>query len=288
MQQKQTDKTNKKMKRNNINTRKGFTLVEMLGVLAIIAILISVISVGVLSAINRARVVATISNFKNLETALLSFIALPEAAGRLPLTKSNSTIPTVTNLLATATNTAGLGSGAQNELHMETIFLAAGTLERMPNWRMGLDAIQSGVTIANERGWNRKRSAWADVNTTAGTTLGNNWTAYARTECAPTATSTEVPAPGKLVGEGMMHANGVQFMIDGSSYLPTGTRTAYVVLPGLSLKDAEKLSEELNGSLSRMDLKAVPAVDKQTLGRFVVNEDPVDGVVTGFYYLANM
>ncbi|MDR2673796.1 MAG: type II secretion system GspH family protein, partial [Opitutaceae bacterium] len=75
--------------KHNIKSRKGFTLVEMLGVLAIIAILISVISVGVLSAINRARIVATLSNFKNLETAALSYVALNESAGQLPLTKAN-------------------------------------------------------------------------------------------------------------------------------------------------------------------------------------------------------
>lgn len=275
------------MKRNKINTRKGFTLVEMLGVLAIIAILISVISVGVLSAINRARVVATISNFKNLETALLSYIALPEAAGRVPLTKSPNAIPTVDSLAADAGDGAALAAADQIDLHMETIFLTAGTLERMPNWRIGTDAIQSGLVVANERGWNRKRSAWSEQNTTGNDTLGNNWTNYVRVECAPTATSTEVEDPGDIVN-GMMHANGVQFRIDGSSYLPVGTRTAYVVIPGLSLKDAEKLSEELNGSLNRMDLRAADAVLTQTIGRFVVNNDPDDGVVTGFYFLANL
>ncbi|MDF9828345.1 prepilin-type N-terminal cleavage/methylation domain-containing protein [Ereboglobus sp. PH5-10] len=277
------------MKHNKINSRKGFTLVEMLGVLAIIAILISVISVGVLSAINRARTVATVSNFKNLETALLSYIALPEAAGRLPLTKSPNAIPLVANLAQNATDVAsGLTTGAlQNTAHMETIFLAAGTLERLPNWRMGLDAVQSGMDMSAERGWNRKRSAWSNVAAVSGGTLGSNdWSKYVRTECAPTATKAEVANPGKDIGAGLMHANGVQFKIDGSSYLPLGTRTAYVVLPGLSLKDAEKLSEELNGSLNDMDTKE--GLNAQARGRFVTDGVAADGVVTAFYYLANM
>jgi prepilin-type N-terminal cleavage/methylation domain-containing protein len=289
------------MKRNSINTRKGFTLVEMLGVLAIIAILISVISVGVLSAINRARVVATVSNFKNLETALLAYIALPESAGQIPLTKMNN--GAITIKAAPETNSDALGIAANvatpataTELSgfaLEQIFLAAGTLERLPNWRIGNDGVQKGIVqMANLPGWNRKKNAFATKVNAQGTTFGTagvvNWTDAVRTECAPVDRAAVIGAIG-TGAPGMMSTLGVNFQTDGSSDLPGTSRCAYVVLPGVTLKDAEKLSEELNGSLSVMDLKAASPIFIQTVGRFVTQgADVGDGTTTCYYFLANL
>jgi prepilin-type N-terminal cleavage/methylation domain-containing protein len=283
------------MKRNSINTRKGFTLVEMLGVLAIIAILISVISVGVLSAINRARIVATVSNFKNLETAMLAYVALPESQGQVPLTKSNLGILTVNNLALNANNGANLAANnGQMDLHLESVFLAAGTLERYPTWRAGRDAMQSGVIMANERGWNRKKNKWSMWKADGTGALAapiNDWRLYARAECAIVVPTLTPGASTTVQTNGMMAASGVNFKLDGTTNLPNATRCAYVVLAGLSLKDAEKLSEEINGSLNTMDLKASPSpVIIQTAGRFVTDgvDRAVDGTVYGFYYLANL
>ena len=282
------------MKRNQRKFRKGFTLVEMLGVLAIIAILMSIVAVGVLSAINRTRIVATMSNFKNLETAILGFVALPEASGKLPLTKhaTSTTIPVADALGNTATTPMVGATAAQlKNLHLEIPFLSSGLLERTPTWRVGMDGVATGrVNLAIDFGWNRNRGAFASVNKTSPATAvaGNDWTDYVRTECAPVDTTITSATAGSLHTDGaMMTANGVNFFIDGSSSLPNGTRVAYVVIPGLSLKDAVKLSEELNGSLNDTDLDAVAPVEEQHRGRFVFDA-PTGDSVTGFYFLANI
>ncbi|MDR0352012.1 MAG: prepilin-type N-terminal cleavage/methylation domain-containing protein [Opitutaceae bacterium] len=271
--------------KHTIKSRKGFTLVEMLGVLAIIAILISVISVGVLSAINRARIVATISNFKNLETAALSYVALNESAGQLPLTKADFAIPSRLNLARNSGAGANFAVGSQGPLHLEAIFLAAGTLERYPNWRVGRDALQSGQALLNEAGWNRKASSWADVNANGVAVANyNDWANYVRAECAPSAPSI---VPGTYDATGMNDATGVNFRIDGSTNLSPSVRVGYVVIPGMSLKDAEKISEEINGALNDMDIAASSPVLDQTAGRFAIegSAPQADGTVTGYYYL---
>jgi prepilin-type N-terminal cleavage/methylation domain-containing protein len=273
--------------KHNIKSRKGFTLVEMLGVLAIIAILISVISVGVLAAINRARIVATISNFKNLETAALSYIALNESSGKLPLTKSG-TLGTV----ASTTGTGALSTIAladQGSLHLETVFLAAGTLEKYPNWRVGNDPLQNGIVLANERGWNRKINRWSTQSADGIALTGtNNWLPFCRAECALSGTAV---TPGTYNANGTMDNAGlVNFKLDGSTSLPINARVAYVVLPGLTPKDAEKLSEEINGSLNDITLRGAAPVYEQTRGRFVTSgssiADPVGGLV-GYYLLGD-
>jgi prepilin-type N-terminal cleavage/methylation domain-containing protein len=275
------------MKRN-IKSHKGFTLVEMLGVLAIIAILISVISVGVLSAINRARIVSAISNFKNIETATLAYVALNESSGKVPFTKNAGGIPTVTNLTNTAADGTALAAGAQNSLHLEIVYQAAGTLEKYPTWRVGTDALQNGLVLADERGWNRKKNKWAEVNTDGVTAASNqSWATYCRTECAPVAPAATDPGILTDIANGQMVAAGVNFRTDGVTPLVAGSRVVYVVLPGLTIKDAEKLSEEINGSLNDMDIRN--GTIKQNRGRFVTTgaETAVlaGGGIVGFYLI---
>lgn len=268
--------------KNNIKSAKGFTLVEMLGVLAIIAILISVISVGVLAAINRARIVSTLSNFKNLETATLAYVAMPESSGQIPLTKATS-ISTVQTTLANSPAGTALALAAQTDLHLEAIYMQVGTLERYPQWRAGTDAMQSGnIDLQKERAWNRKMSKWSEENVAGAGTFGNNWIDCVRAECAVV---DQAAIPGTYNANGMMGATGVNFYLDGNSDLPQATRCAYVVLPGLSLKDAEKISEEINGALNTMDIKNNIIV--QTGGRFVTDGTQIDGAVTGYFFLAN-
>jgi prepilin-type N-terminal cleavage/methylation domain-containing protein len=273
--------------KHNINSRKGFTLVEMLGVLAIIAILISVISVGVLSAINRARIVSTMSNLKNLETAVLAYVALPESSGQIPLTKpvSGNNLPTVDGTSSSAGSDTALAIADAADCHLEAIFLTCGTLERYPTWRAGRDAVQSGeIVLGNERAWNRKKGKWTTVAASTAGTIGNVWTTYVRAECTIVDTAA---TPGDYEANGLNSADGVNFRLDGATDLPRATRVAYVVLPGLSLKDAEKLSEEINGTLNDMDVKANTGLFQQR-GRFAVDGTTVqDGLVTGYYYLAN-
>jgi hypothetical protein len=229
--------------------------------------------------------VATLSNFKNLETAALSYVALNESAGQLPLTKANFDIPSRLTLDRAAGDGGNFATGAQNALHLEAVFLAAGTLERYPSWRVGRDALQSGKALANEAGWNRKASSWSDVNSGGkGVADYNDWSTFVRAECAPSDPDAE---PGTYSNTGMNSDDGVNFRIDGTTNLPKAVRVGYVVIPGLSLKDAEKISEEINGALNDMDISGASAVVTQTAGRFAVDGSTPqgDGTVTGYYYL---
>ena len=283
------------MKRNQRKFRKGFTLVEMLGVLAIIAILMSIVAVGVLSAINRTRIVATMSNFKNLETAILGFVALPEASGKLPITKAGATVLAKQKMaltMATNSGTQAMTTGETPSLHLEIPFLSSGLLERNPTWRVGSDGIATGqMVLAEERGWNRNKGAFSLLTQTGGTVgTANDWSDYVRAECAPVDNTIALADTGKLhTDKAMMKADGVNFYLDGTTSLPSGTRVAYVVIPGLSLKDAAKLSEELNGTLNETDLNAATPVQYQTKGRFVFAAPGTgEDSVTGFYFLANI
>jgi prepilin-type N-terminal cleavage/methylation domain-containing protein len=270
--------------KHNIKSRKGFTLVEMLGVLAIIAILISVISVGVLSAINRARIVSAISNFKNIETATLAYVALNESSGKVPYTKLPAGIPTVTLLTNAAVASADVALANQSNMHLEIVYQAAGTLEKYPTWRVGTDALQNGLVLANERGWNRKKGKWAILNTAGAALIAQSWATYCRTECAPVDDGAD-PGARTGIANGLMSATGVNFRTDGVTNLVAGSRVVYVVLPGLTIKDAEKLSEEINGSLNDMDIRN--GTVKQNRGRFVTDgqDDATMGGVVGFYLI---
>ncbi|MDR2981523.1 MAG: type II secretion system GspH family protein [Puniceicoccales bacterium] len=277
------------MKRNQSKFRKGFTLVEMLGVLAIIAILMSIVAVGVLSAINRTRIVATMSNFKNLETAILGFVALPEAGGKLPLTKHSNASKIFEATSQEANATVNAFGGNQSDLHLEIPFIEVGLLERHPTWRVGNDGVATGrVELGKEYLWNRNKSAFTTKETSSSTArAGNDWTDYIRAECAPVDPATTV-VPGTYDASGMMSTAGVNFMTDGTTRLSGGTRCAYVIIPGLSLKDATDLSKELNGALNEADLKN-PAANKQTKGRFVFAAPGTgEESVVGYYMLANL
>lgn len=269
----------------------------MLGVLAIIAILMSIVAVGVLSAINRTRVVATMSNFKNLETAILGFVALPEASGKLPLTKvpaADFAKIKIASAFGNAATLSNVDAAKMKAIHLEIPFLSSGLLERNPTWRVGNDGISTGrITMSNEFSWNRNKGAFAEVDS-AGNTVGtpSDWEEYVRTECAPVDDQiTAVPADMTTNATGLMSASGVNFFLDGTTSLPAGTRVSYVVIPGLSLNDAVKLSEELNGTLNEATLTGPAAQQKksQEFGRFVFSAPTgTEDSVTAYYYLSNI
>ena len=273
------------MKTKHRKFRAGCTLVEMLGVLAIIAILMGLVSMGVLSAISKGRTVATMANLKNLETAVLSYVALSESGGKIPLTKVPTTALDKIQIASddsAAANLDDAASGDLTSLRLEIPLIAAGLLDRNMSWRVGNDGIATGaLSLEKEATWNRAKKAFVLYETED---ERNAWTGYIRAECAPVVANA---APAMGDNSGLMSNEGVNFKLDGTSSLPVATRVAYVVLPGLSLNDAIKLSEEVNGSLS--SVKSSDTAPAQTNGKFVFAA-PASGAdsVTGFYYLANI
>ncbi|OAM89948.1 hypothetical protein AW736_11615 [Termitidicoccus mucosus] len=266
------------MKRN-ITSRKGFTLVEMLGVLAIIAILISVIAVGVMSAINRAQIVATTSNLKNLETSTIGFVALNTSGGTVPITEGPGDALTggAATPLATFDPTAPADpvvfAALDNTYTFDQVLRAAGFIDNQMSWRGG----QSGNTqnaAANERVFIISRNAFS----TAGG-AGNAWDNYNRSEASIIVPAQIAAATGPAATFG---ASGVDFLLDGVNGLQAA-RCAYVVLQGVSIKHAQALSRELNAGMDDSEFQAF-----QSRGRFVYAA-PAAGAttVTCYYYLAS-
>lgn len=256
------------------NSNKGFTLVEMLGVLAIIAILISVIAVGVLAAINRARIVATEANFKNLETAVVGFVALPNSGGTVPLTTGTVGVWSGTSITPTAATT---------RMTLDQPLRASGLIDRQLGWRVGNDG-NAKVNLAEEYPFALSRNAWVTSGTFNGLTVGagNDWAAYNRTVCWPCDLGATAGAPTALPVDTTAGAEKVNFYLDGVSPLKAA-RVAMVVLTEVSLKDAKKLSAELNGPLDLSEFQ-----DNQFVGRLIYAAPTgTETTTTVYYYLAS-
>ncbi|AHF89630.1 hypothetical protein OPIT5_04645 [Opitutaceae bacterium TAV5] len=277
------------MKRN-IKSTKGFTLVEMLGVLAIIAILISVIAVGVMSAINRARIVATTANFKNIETAVVGYVALNTSGGTVPLTEASGTSASDGVPLLDGTNGVTYVADSSGYYTLNQVLISAGLLDNNISWRVGKDGLTQ-VNLGNEKVFRLSKVAFNDTssgNPPSGS--GNNWDDYNRAEaCKVAAAGTffddaDDPTTFGTTPFDDVAATGLNFLLDGKTPLKA-SRVAYVVLKGVSYKDATKLSQEINGALD--DSEESPLED-QFKGRFIYQAgtdatDPVDC----YYYLAS-
>ena len=55
--------------------RKGFTLIELIVVIAIIAVLAAIIAPNVFRAIEKAKISASLADFRSIKTAVMSFYA---------------------------------------------------------------------------------------------------------------------------------------------------------------------------------------------------------------------
>ncbi|EIP99940.1 prepilin-type N-terminal cleavage/methylation domain-containing protein [Opitutaceae bacterium TAV1] len=275
------------MKRKTKST-KGFTLVEMLGVLAIIAILISVISIGVMSAINRARIVSTRANFKTYETALIAYIAMPQSGGNIP--RTDGTAALVPSLTAAGARTGALFAGSETSL--DQVFVAAGVFEKRPSWRVGNDPVLTGEeplwslryrAFVHQDGTPEVAPASAAVVGTA--TAANNVNSKIRAEAMPsgnTAASTSAARIAPADYDPAVDQTITFRPTDASKYLPANAIVAYVVIPEINVTDALALSEEINGQLHY----ATSDTPEQLNGAFVFRAPAgTENTTTAFYYL---
>lgn len=88
------------MTKSTYNSRKGFTLIEMIGVLAIIGILAAVVAPRVIESIRDAKVTSAISSVNAAKTAVLNYY---QRYDRIPL---DGDLTTYTNNRPGATGTA--------------------------------------------------------------------------------------------------------------------------------------------------------------------------------------
>ena len=88
------------MMKTTYNSRKGFTLIEMIGVLAIIGILAAVVAPRVIESIRDAKVTSAISSVNAAKTAVLNYY---QRYDRIPLDATTKTV---------ANNRPGANDGA--------------------------------------------------------------------------------------------------------------------------------------------------------------------------------
>lgn len=266
--------------KNTIKRKKGFTLVEMLGVLAIIAILIALTAVGVMAAINRSRIVSTVANFKNYETALLQYVALNHSGGTVPLT--NAALGDIK--FCPDEDKANIAAPTQAQadgIHLGLVFYTTKTLERYPTWRVAEDDFTAGLIDVNvDWAWSTRIKAFSQEldsdganGITPGSRTGNDWTDSIRCMSA-IADNTVVPGTDDFTTEQ------AAWFTDTGVMIPNSSRVVYMDIPNLAMRDAKALSEELNGAtLHDADLNAA-----QTRGRFV-HSQATAGNVQAYYFL---
>src|SRR5882724_9767261 len=94
-----------KLTLNQKSARKGFTLIEMIGVLAVIAILASLLIPKIFNAINDARIANTILSVNTMKTACVDHYG---KYGSMLLTTNGASVPNGVAPTLPGNGTAGL------------------------------------------------------------------------------------------------------------------------------------------------------------------------------------
>jgi hypothetical protein len=237
-----------------------------------------------LKAINRARIVAALSNLRNLENAVLQFQALPSVQGALPITEGTGNVAVIWNGIDLETRKSS------EPYILEQALLAADAIERLPTWGtmgIGKDGPSHGMSFFNEPVFSLTHNAYyaegmiyrsGSYERTSG--KGNDWSPYNRSEvsliddtCAP---GDPERLPVRFI-DGIIDR--VNFYLDGRTPLQ-GKRCAYVILKDVQIKDARVLSAEVNGKMDNTSRK----INRQYRGRLIFAPPVSPETTTDVYY----
>ncbi len=144
--------------RRSLQSRKGFTLIEMLVVIAILALLVALISPAVSSSLERAKTAQCLSNLRQLNVALLSFIS---ESGKLPPVSQAEGSPAVPNGHRNRWYTgAFLGPYLDEEIPLFVTNTGGGGSYEIPPPNSVLECPSSTVGFNNQR----SRKSWLGMN----------------------------------------------------------------------------------------------------------------------------
>jgi prepilin-type N-terminal cleavage/methylation domain-containing protein len=125
-------------------SNKGFTLIEMIGVLAIIGILASVVAPKVIEAIRDAKVTSTLANLNTIKSAAINYYA-----------RYNAYVPDTTKLAVVAGSTTGwnrtygeIGTLTISKTVFGDILMSEGLLEKIAS-SLGLSGSTQGTPAAS-------------------------------------------------------------------------------------------------------------------------------------------
>ncbi|MDX8413746.1 MAG: prepilin-type N-terminal cleavage/methylation domain-containing protein, partial [Mariprofundales bacterium] len=107
---------NSKIATNQLHRQRGFTMIEMIGVLAVIAILASIVAPKIFDAINESKINTFASNIQAVQTAVASYY------------KDTGTLPSTTTKLITDTATGWNGPYLDKNVTEMFSSISAGTI----------------------------------------------------------------------------------------------------------------------------------------------------------------
>jgi prepilin-type N-terminal cleavage/methylation domain-containing protein len=265
--------------KTNPTSHSAFTLVEIMAVLAVMA---AVIAVGV-PAISKTLQSGRIRNAEGIanivKSAITLYLGKPGSLGTLPVTEGVSPALTSEYTGAGSPTAAAVGAAAT----LDNVLLAETALDRPLSLRMGVqNAAVSGA--ANGFGWSPNTESFGG---TAAPTL--SYAALARAECSVSDGTTNPGASSGVHQSLGSYSCAFNLSGDGATFIPNGSRVAYLIIKGASTADAYQLALDVDGLNLTQNTAVAPAANDQTEGPVVYAKDAANiGSVDVYYYLTNI
>ena len=252
------------MKKQNLKSSQGFTLVEILGVLAIIGLIAGIVAVGFNKGRKAAAITNVIGTAQHVESALQQFVQKPGGLGYPPVTSSATASAFVlsgTNL--SAASAATISSAAT----LDSVLLTERFLESPVNVGLGSANNQPTGTMLHPLLWSP---------------TGNYF--YCNPDSAPDFNYSNVPhLICQLSTTNVPGVDGSNFYLDASqTALAANTRVVCLMIPGVLGQDAATLSNQMDNKTT------ASATAANTLGRvtYAAPSAP-SGLTTVYVYIGN-
>jgi prepilin-type N-terminal cleavage/methylation domain-containing protein len=272
-------KTISSFRRRFAADRRGFTLVEIMAVLAVMAAIIAIGVPAISKALQSGRIRNSEGSATILKGAITLYLGKPGSIGTLPVTEGVSPALTSEYTGTGAPTPVAVGDAAT----LDNVLLAENVLERPISLRMG--AQNAAVTgAANGFAWSPNTESFGGA---APPTL--SYAAISRAECA---VSDGVTNPGASTGAHQsLGSYSCAFNLngDGATFIPNGTRVAYMIIKSVSVNDAYQLALDVDGPNLTQNTVTAPAGVDQTQGSVVYAKDGTNtGFVDIYYYLTTI